>query len=139
MSGETDLRALLAGMAPTLDPERYVFLNLPSARYGDYPGLRPVAACSEREGLTLVAPLAEAEAAGLAYDGLFRRITLNVYSSLQAVGLTAAFATALAERGVGANVVAGFFHDHVFVAEHAADLAMDALQSLAGSAADGGA
>ena len=35
MSGETDLHALLAGLAPTLDPEPYVFLNLPSARYGD--------------------------------------------------------------------------------------------------------
>ena len=136
MSGETDLGTLLANMAPALDPEAYVYLNLPSARYGDYPGLRPVAACSEREGLTLVVPRAEADAAGLAYDGLFRRITLNVHSSLQAVGLTAAFSTALAARGVSANVVAGFFHDHVFVAEHSADAAIEALRSLARAAGD---
>jgi hypothetical protein len=43
------------------------------------------------------------------------RITLNVHSSLAAVGLTAAVSQALAGAGIPANIVAAACHDHVFV------------------------
>ena len=54
-----------------------------------------------------------------------------MHSSLAAVGLTAAFAKALAGEGISCNVIAGFHHDHLFVAEADAERALTRLQRLA--------
>jgi len=59
-----------------------------------------------------------------------RQITLTVHSSLEAVGLTAAFATELTRHGISANVVAGYYHDHIFVGAGDAERAVAALQGL---------
>ena len=107
MSGETDLARLLASMSPVLADEEYVFCSIEDARYGDRAELAPIAAVAEAEGLTLILPRARADSAGLAYDSVFRKITLRVHSSLDAVGLTAAFSAALTGQGISANVVAG--------------------------------
>ncbi len=58
-------------------------------------------------------------------------ITLNVHSSLEAVGLTAAFAKALGDAGISCNVVAAYYHDHIFVDVKDAEKAMDVLQRMA--------
>ena len=79
-------------------------------------GAEPLASFREREGLTLVLERRQAERLGLPYEYVAAWITLTVHSSLAAVGLTAAFATALAEAGISCNVMAGYFHDHLFVA-----------------------
>jgi hypothetical protein len=94
------------------------------------PGMTPFCTVAEDEGLTLIASFAELQAAGLDPQGPMARISLTVHSSLTAVGLTAAIATALADQGISANVVAGFMHDHIFVAAADADRAMDALRGL---------
>jgi hypothetical protein len=57
-------------------------------------------------------------------------ITLNIHSSLEAYGLTAAFSNALAEANVSCNVVAGVYHDHIFVPRNDADKAMTVLKKL---------
>lgn len=134
MSGITDLQALLAAMDPVLREGAFAFVTLPDGRYGDGADLGPVAACAEPEGLTLVVPRARAEAAGLAYDGAYRMITLRVHSSLAAVGLTAAVAEALTQRGISANIVAAYYHDHVLVPADRADEALSALRALSASA-----
>ena len=59
------------------------------------------------------------------------RITLDVNSALDGVGLTAAVAQALAARGIAANVVAGFHHDHVFVPAAQGEAALAALEARA--------
>ena len=90
-----------------------------------------VAVVLEEEGTTVVLPRESADAHGLAYDDVAAQITLTVRSSLAAVGLTAAVATALAGAGISCNVVAGFHHDHLFVPADRADAAMAVLRSLA--------
>ncbi len=131
MSGETDLQRLLQSMAPRLIDGEFVFCSFPGGRYGDHAALEPFAACIETEGLTLVLPRARADAKGLEYNGVFRGITLGVHSSLDAVGLTAAVATALTGHSISANVIAGYYHDHIFVQSASADEAITILRQLA--------
>eukprot|EP00543_Licmophora_paradoxa_P009015 CAMPEP_0202444618 /NCGR_PEP_ID=MMETSP1360-20130828/3618_1 /ASSEMBLY_ACC=CAM_ASM_000848 /TAXON_ID=515479 /ORGANISM="Licmophora paradoxa, Strain CCMP2313" /LENGTH=205 /DNA_ID=CAMNT_0049060645 /DNA_START=455 /DNA_END=1072 /DNA_ORIENTATION=- len=61
-----------------------------------------------------------------------RMITLNIHSSLDAVGFLAAITSHLAKKktGMGVNPVSGFYHDHLFVPEHRVDDAMVALKEL---------
>lgn len=125
MAGETDLRKLLAAMQPELRGRDWGFANgTPS------PGLAVFATVAEDEGMTLIAPFADLATLGLNPHGPMARISLTVHSSLAAVGLTAAIATALAGQGISANVIAGFFHDHIFVAAQDADRAMAVLKGL---------
>jgi hypothetical protein len=129
MTGETNLSRLLASLSPRLNPGRFVFCSVPQ------PTVVQVAAAlgsfREAEGTTLILAREEAERLGLAYDYLAAWITLEVHSSLAAVGLTAAFAKALAGEGISCNVIAGFHHDHLFVAEADAERALARLQRLA--------
>lgn len=130
MPGITDLPTLLASLRPALLPSEYVFVSLPGAEYDDGAELDPVAAFMEEEGLSLIVPRERADDAELAYDGVFRRITLRAHSSLAAVGLTAAVAGRLAKDGIPANIVAAFHHDHLFVPAERADDALAALEGL---------
>ena len=132
MTGEMNLGKLLAEMAPTLQDGRFVFVTLENGRYGDYPYLSPIASFSEPEGLTLVIPQTAADQAGLVYDATFNCITLLVHSSLEAVGLTAAVAAKLTEHGISANVIAAYYHDHVFVPADKTEAALAALHDLTG-------
>ncbi|MEU9121506.1 ACT domain-containing protein [Streptomyces sp. NPDC048506] len=128
MTGERDLQVLLRGMRPELHDGRYVFTTVPGAVPA---GLAPVVTVAEPEGLTLVVRQEEADRQGLDYDYLAAWITLRVHSALDAVGLTAAVATALADAGLSCNVVAGFHHDHLFVPHAAADEVLRRLGALA--------
>ncbi|MER6028757.1 ACT domain-containing protein [Streptomyces sp. NPDC001851] len=132
MTGETDLQKLLRDMRPELNPGRYVFTM---AEGGVPSGVTPVVTVAEQEGLTLVVPQAEADAAGMAYDYVAGWVTLRVHSALAAVGLTAAVSRALADAGLSCNVVAGFHHDHLFVPYDDAGRAMEVLQRLSGASA----
>ena len=68
--------------------------------------------------------------AGLHTASIFSWISLTVHSSLEAVGLTAAFSRALADEGISCNVVAGYYHDHIFVPLNDTDRALRALKRL---------
>ncbi|MEU8569269.1 ACT domain-containing protein [Streptomyces pathocidini] len=131
MSGERDLRKLLSGMSPVLNPGRYVFTTVEG---GAPAGVAPVVTVAEPEGLTLVVPVEEADAAGLSYEYVAGWITLRVHSALDAVGLTAAVAQELAAAGLSCNVVAGYHHDHLFVPHERAAEAVGLLEGLAGEA-----
>ena len=56
--------------------------------------------------------------------------TLNVYSSLEGDGLTAAVSNALGEAGIPCNMIAAYHRDHVFVPSDKASKAMDVLARL---------
>ncbi len=130
MSGIENLDELLTSMEPSLREGEFAFLTFPGQVYGAQPQLNPVASFAEREGLTLVVPVERAEAAQIDFDGAYRMISLNVHSSLSAVGLTAAVAVALTEKGISANVVAAYYHDHIFVPANRAEQALAALKVL---------
>ncbi len=124
----SDLSELLRSIAPRRNPGVYVFAVVPFG--ADLSGVSAVATFREAEGLTVVAEETEAVRANLPI--LFRAawITLSVHSDLQAVGLTAAFATALADAGISCNVVAAVHHDHIFVPVQDAERALDRLRAL---------
>ena len=133
MAAETDLNRLLATMQPTLSPETYVFCSLQDMdRLG---ALKPRMLFVEAEGLTLIIEREAALAEALAFEFECRMITLNVHSALEAVGFLARVIPALADLGMGVNPVAGFYHDHLFVAADRAQDALRCLQSISSKAA----
>lgn len=133
MSGITELSALLAGLQPALADEEYVFLTRESNELAGWDTLEPFAMVVEEEGLTWIVPRKNAETMGESYEAIFRRITLQVHSSLNAVGLTATVAQALFQHDISANIVAAYYHDHLLVPKDRAEEAMDVLKSLSQS------
>ncbi len=127
MPAERDLAVLLASMEPERQPGSFVFTtgdDLPAEA-------RAVVVVREAEGVTAVLERSRADELGLAYDFVAAMISLRVHSALDAVGLTAAVSTELAEHGISCNVVAGYFHDHLFVPEADADRTVALLRGLA--------
>ena len=129
MVGETDLTQLLKTMQPRLREGEYVFCTLLNATHCPH-DLDLVGYFKEDEGLTLMLPKPQADAAGLAYTAVFALITLTVHSSLEAVGFMAVIATHLASHGISVNPVSAFYHDHLFVPVKDAERAIALLRSL---------
>ncbi|NMY68508.1 ACT domain-containing protein [Pseudomonas sp. WS 5414] len=129
MAGETSLATLLRSMSPQLNDGEYVFCSLTDPSL--LQDCEVLGSFREREGLTVILPRQQAERLGLAFDYVAAWITLNVHSALEAVGLTAAFAGALGQAGISCNVIAGYYHDHLFVGQADAQRAMQVLQKLA--------
>ncbi|SER41746.1 ACT domain-containing protein [Neolewinella agarilytica] len=128
MSSVSDLSLLLQQMNPVLQPGAFVFTTSSEPHPAwESPA---VAIVKEPEGITYVLPRSLADAEGIVYDFVAAWIMLTVHSDLEAVGLTAAVSTALADAGISCNVVAGFYHDHLFVPQEKQSAAMKALQQL---------
>jgi hypothetical protein len=125
---ESNLIELLATMNPVLDEETYVYCSLANKKLPS--SASPLMIFSEEEGTTFIIAQSQAKDLQLSYHYPCRRITLNVYSSLEAVGFLARICTHLASRGISVNAVAAFHHDHLFVPESKAQLSMDALREL---------
>jgi len=124
----SDLDELIRSMNPRLNDGVFVFVSVPPE--ADTAGLRPIATFLEDEGISMI--VEESQIEGTKFDVLFRSawITLSVNSDLNAVGLTAAVANALADREISCNIVAAAHHDHLFVPIGAAKEAMAALVDL---------
>ena len=114
-------------MRPRLLDGAFVFVS----GAGDAAARLAHASVREAEGLSLVLPVSDAEAAGFAGEARFGWITLEAHSSLAAVGLTAVVAARLAGAGIAANVIAGCLHDHVLVPEDRAEEALELLREPA--------
>ena len=132
MSGETNIEILLRSMQPLLSPEEYVFcsLQLQDVKNLD---LNSVGTFREKEGLTLILTKKEADRHKLTYSAIFSMITLEVYSSLEAVGFIAAIASRLAQDNISVNPVSAYYHDHLFIPVAHSREAMNLLQELAQS------
>lgn len=112
--GEAGLGTLLREMQPILCSDAYTFCVIAHLEQIP-PQLRVFATVHEDEGLTLIAAEQDVALAGIVGVGTWARISLNIHSALAAVGLTAAVSGALAEAGISANILAGHYHDHIFV------------------------
>ncbi len=132
MVGETNLDVLLSSMTAKLVDGVYVFVTLKGRAVPA--NLAPRMMFVEAEGVTLIVTLEEAKAAALDYEFPCRMITLNVHSSLEAVGFIARIATELAKADMGVNPVSGFYHDHLFVPDGRQDDALRILQRIADEA-----
>jgi hypothetical protein len=129
MHGEMDLAVLLSGLKPMLAEEEHGFTTIPTGS-GWPQGLVPVATFAETEGASVIALSSILEGIGLDHEGGWAKITIGATSALNAVGLTAKIASALAETGISANIVAAYHHDHVFVPWARRDEAMAVLENL---------
>ncbi|CAN7661825.1 ACT domain-containing protein [Rhizobium sp. LjRoot30] len=130
MAAVTDLATLLATMDPVLQEGEFAFCTLSEEAFAACQPLRPLGLFREVEGVTVILPVEVARERGLAIGTPMRWITLNVHSALEAVGLTAAFSAALTQEGISANVVAGYYHDHIFIPAADAERAVMALKAL---------
>lgn len=144
-------------MHPSLDPTTYIYSTIPypisdsKTTVTVLPhlpsGLEIDALIHEPEGWTLITPATSleshsdffidyndtadaAESMKARWAFQCRKIVLEVHSSLEAVGLTAAVCAVLTPLGVSCNVVAGFHHDAIFVREGDQERAMQALRGL---------
>ncbi|MEP6747874.1 MAG: ACT domain-containing protein [Bacteroidota bacterium] len=128
MNGETNLRQLIRTMKPRLNKGDYIFCTVASLDAIDQKKI--ICLFKEDEGYTVILEKELADQLKLNYSFVAAWITLTIHSSLEAVGLTAAFSDALAKENISCNVVAAFYHDHIFVNKKDAILAMRVLSEL---------
>ena len=113
IDGESDLNKLIKGLSPKLNNGEYVFTSIKNIELLNTSEV--ICTFKEKEGLTLVLERSRADQLGLKYNFIASWITLEVHSSLNAVGLTSLVTTELANNEISCNVIAGYYHDHIFV------------------------
>jgi len=130
MPGEKDLLKLLENLSPALLKDEYVFCTFKDSTYGNFSDLEPFASVKEKEGLSLVLEKKKAESANIKFESIFCCISLGIHSDLTSIGLTAKISSVLCENDISSNIIAGYFHDHVFVPSHQAENALKVLHQL---------
>lgn len=131
--GEKSLAVLLASLNLSVHPETFVFstvsssVELPSS-------LQAQMVFRENEGLTIITTQKAAELHNLEFVFPCRMITVNVHSSLEAVGFITFIAGKLSDKGIAINPVSGFFHDHLFVPYGKEDEVTEILQNISAEA-----
>ena len=113
IDGESDLNKLIKGLSPKLNDGEYVFTSIKNIELLNTSEV--ICTFKEKEGFTLILERSRADQLGLRYNFIASWITLEVHSSLNAVGLTSLFTTELADNAISCNVIAGYYHDHIFV------------------------
>lgn len=128
MSGQRNLTEVLKSLQISCDNIEYGFgtiktnaIELTSEILGTF---------KETEGLTVIAQKEYLEKNNIHHEGIYAKLTIEVHTSLELVGLTAVLAKQLGENNISANVIAGYFHDHIFVQYDLREKAIVALNHL---------
>lgn len=127
MTGKTDLSDVLQSLKISCDDKKYGFASVEKIMDVNDSVL---GVFKEKEGITVFAEEFYFKEKNIQYEGPFAKLTIEIHTSLELVGLTAILANKLAEHNISANVVAAFFHDHIFVQYDLRDQAIDSLMSL---------
>ncbi|OAN84311.1 hypothetical protein A8B78_07555 [Jannaschia sp. EhC01] len=117
-----DPSQMIARMAPVRVPGRWAFRTVSEQELAALSDVQ--AMFREAEGISVLVPAKDSEEAMV-------QITLQVFSALDGVGLTAAVSSTLAEAGIPCNVIAATLHDHVFVPENRCKEAIVRLRARA--------
>jgi uncharacterized protein len=125
---EKDLAKLCAAIEPEMAPSIYVYCSFPDFILPA--GLSVLSTFREPEGLSAVLDVRDAERYTLSYTFRSRLITLNVQSSLEAVGFLAVVSAHLSRARIPCNAIAGYFHDHILVPVDRADEALAVLRTI---------
>lgn len=128
MNGEKNLEILLKTMKPKHNVGEFVFCEVEDLEKIKLNEI--VMSFREEESITIITKIEIADKLNLKYSFIASWITLTIHSSLEAVGLTAAFSKALSENGISCNVVAAFYHDHIFVDKNDTEKAMEILNKF---------
>ena len=128
MSGITDLQQTLDSIKVICDDIEYGFASIENGSIIDRD--RVLATFQENGRLAVIAPLSYLNDNDIKNEGPYAKLTIDVHTSLELVGLTAVIATKLAEHGISANVVAAFYHDHIFVDKKDTEKAMQILELI---------
>tara|TARA_R110002049_G_scaffold135469_1_gene294992 strand:+ start:2600 stop:2992 length:393 start_codon:yes stop_codon:yes gene_type:complete len=128
MNGEKNLEMLLKSMKPKHNLGEFVFCKTENLDQLNLSQI--IMTFKEEESTTIITKKEVADQLNLDYSFIASWITLTVHSSLEAVGLTAAFSSALSENGISCNVVAAYYHDHIFVDKKDTDKAMEILNAF---------
>lgn len=128
MNGITNLQTLIGLMSPELSDESFVFVSLEPDNVPKE--LRAEGTFREKEGITIICEESEALKYSFAYEVRYKRISLGVHSSLDAVGFLSAIASELTKAEISCNVISAYYHDHIFVPELAAVRALAVLKNL---------
>lgn len=128
VNGEKDISKLLRYMNPRLNNGEFVFATITDLN--TIPRGDTLCEFKEKEGITIVIEKNKADSFSLSYGFISHWITLNVHSSLEAVGLIAIVSKELSKNGISCNVIAGYYHDHIFVKSEHSKKAMEILDLL---------
>ena len=128
MIGENNISELIKQMSPVLQDGEYIFASVKDL--SEIPREDTICEFKEKEGTTVVMERNKADEMNIPYEFVASWITLMIHSSLEAVGLTAMFSTALAEHQISSNVIAGYYHDHIFVDKKDGHAAVEVLKAL---------
>ena len=127
-SGETNLAVILKNISPVLNKGQYVFCTASEVPAGT----ESIGSFREKEGGSFILEKSHADRHRFSYSSVMSWITLDIHTSIDGVGFTAAFSKALGDNNISCNVVAAFYHDHIFVPEKDAEKAIRVLKNLSG-------
>ena len=130
MSGIADLKETLSSIKVSCDGIEYGFASIENN--ADIDRNKVLATFQENGRVALIASAEYLSAQKIEQEGPYAKLTIDIHTSLELVGLTAVLATKLADNGISANVVAAFYHDHVFVPYERKDEAVRLIESLKG-------